>query len=119
MISDGPAKSFAWRRLRYLESKWNLYVLLNEYRELAEMKVCCLVPLLPWALLTTSTSQRVSHRFVVSASLESHTPLIRLLYVQGLLQRAKGVLLSCCGLSEWSLISVRVRSIRTCTTPPA
>jgi AMP deaminase len=38
VISDGPAKSFAWRRLRYLESKWNLYVLLNEYRELAEMK---------------------------------------------------------------------------------
>lgn len=39
VISDGPAKSFAFRRLRYLESKWNLYVLLNEYRELAEMKV--------------------------------------------------------------------------------
>lgn len=39
VISDGPAKSFAWRRLRYLESKWNLYVLLNEYRELADMKV--------------------------------------------------------------------------------
>ena len=39
VITDGPAKSFAWRRLRYLESKWNLYVLLNEYRELADMKV--------------------------------------------------------------------------------
>jgi len=39
VISDGPAKSFAYRRLRYLESKWNLYVLLNEYKELAEMKV--------------------------------------------------------------------------------
>ncbi|GAA5978192.1 hypothetical protein JCM11641_001130 [Rhodosporidiobolus odoratus] len=38
VISDGPAKSFAWRRLRYLESKWNLYVLLNEYKEMAEMK---------------------------------------------------------------------------------
>lgn len=43
VISDGPAKSFAWRRLRYLESKWNLYVLLNEYRELADMKVCLLL----------------------------------------------------------------------------
>jgi len=43
VISDGPAKSFAYRRLRYLESKWNLYVLLNEYRELAEMKVRCFV----------------------------------------------------------------------------
>ncbi|GAA5846091.1 hypothetical protein JCM9279_004783 [Rhodotorula babjevae] len=38
VISDGPAKSFAYRRLRYLESKWNLYVLLNEYKEMAEMK---------------------------------------------------------------------------------
>ncbi|KAI5480450.1 AMP deaminase [Pseudohyphozyma bogoriensis] len=38
VISDGPVKSFAYRRLKYLESKWNLYVLLNEYRELAEMK---------------------------------------------------------------------------------
>lgn len=73
----------------------------------------------PLGVTDNFDAQRVSHRFVVSASLESHTPLIRLLYVQGLLQRAKGVLLSCCGLSEWSLISVRVRSIRTCTTPPA
>jgi AMP deaminase len=40
VIADGPAKSFAWRRLRYLESKWNLYVLMNEYQELADMKVC-------------------------------------------------------------------------------
>lgn len=52
VISDGPAKSFAWRRLRYLESKWNLYVLLNEYRELADMK-------------------RVSHRYVCPPARES------------------------------------------------
>jgi len=38
VISDGPVKSFAFRRLKFLESKWNLYVLLNEYRELADMK---------------------------------------------------------------------------------
>ncbi|KAJ1019758.1 hypothetical protein NDA13_005983 [Ustilago tritici] len=38
VISDGPVKSYAWRRLKYLESKWNLYFLLNEYRELADMK---------------------------------------------------------------------------------
>ncbi|CCH61340.1 hypothetical protein TBLA_0E02840 [Henningerozyma blattae CBS 6284] len=31
--SDGPAKSFAFRRLQYLEARWNLYYLLNEYRE--------------------------------------------------------------------------------------
>ncbi|PLW53315.1 hypothetical protein PCANC_06199 [Puccinia coronata f. sp. avenae] len=37
-ISNGPAKSFAWRRLKYLESKFSMYVLLNEYQELADMK---------------------------------------------------------------------------------
>lgn len=41
VISDGPAKSFAYRRIQYLESRWNLYCLLNEYQELAEMKVSC------------------------------------------------------------------------------
>jgi AMP deaminase len=38
VISDGPTKSFAWRRLKYLDGKWNLYFLLNEYKELADMK---------------------------------------------------------------------------------
>ena len=38
VCSDGPAKSFAFRRLRYLSSKWSLYCLLNEYQELADMK---------------------------------------------------------------------------------
>jgi AMP deaminase len=44
VCSDGPAKSFAFRRLKYLSSKWSLYCLLNEYQELADMKVswCCL-----------------------------------------------------------------------------
>jgi AMP deaminase len=36
--SDGPAKSFAFRRLQYLEAKWNLYYLLNEYTETTESK---------------------------------------------------------------------------------
>ncbi|CCH60005.1 hypothetical protein TBLA_0C01920 [Henningerozyma blattae CBS 6284] len=31
--SDGPSKSFAFRRLQYLEARWNLYYLLNEYHE--------------------------------------------------------------------------------------
>ena len=39
VCSDGPAKSFAFRRLKYLSSKWSLYCLLNEYQELADMKV--------------------------------------------------------------------------------
>lgn len=38
VCSDGPAKSFAFRRLKYLASKWNLYTLLNEYQEIADMK---------------------------------------------------------------------------------
>ncbi|KAG5930021.1 hypothetical protein E4U42_003324 [Claviceps africana] len=36
--SDGPSKSFAFRRLQYLEAKFNLYVLLNEYQETADSK---------------------------------------------------------------------------------
>ncbi|KAJ9093345.1 AMP deaminase [Naganishia cerealis] len=31
--SDGPSKSFAFKRLEYLETKWNLYYLLNEFEE--------------------------------------------------------------------------------------
>ena len=36
--SDGPSKSFAFRRLQYLEGKFNLYFLLNEYQEVADSK---------------------------------------------------------------------------------
>ena len=36
--SDGPSKSFAFRRLQYLEGKFSLYVLLNEYQETADSK---------------------------------------------------------------------------------
>ncbi|KAI5864988.1 AMP deaminase [Durotheca rogersii] len=36
--SDGPSKSLAFRRLQYLEGKFNLYVLLNEYQETADTK---------------------------------------------------------------------------------
>jgi AMP deaminase len=39
VISDGPTKSFAYRRLRYLESKFHMYTLLNEYQEMADSKV--------------------------------------------------------------------------------
>jgi AMP deaminase len=44
VCSDGPAKSFAFRRLKYLASKWNLYCLLNEYQEIADMKVSIKYP---------------------------------------------------------------------------
>ena len=36
--SDGPTKSFAFRRLQFLEGKFNLYFLLNEYQETADSK---------------------------------------------------------------------------------
>ncbi|XP_037025853.1 AMP deaminase 2 isoform X3 [Bradysia coprophila] len=38
MIADGPLKSFCYRRLSYLNSKFQLHVLLNELRELASQK---------------------------------------------------------------------------------
>ncbi|CUM63737.1 uncharacterized protein PRCAT00001321001 [Priceomyces carsonii] len=36
--SDGPSKSFAFKRLQYLETKWNLYYLLNEFEENKQSK---------------------------------------------------------------------------------
>ncbi|KAH8732896.1 hypothetical protein GQ44DRAFT_9342 [Phaeosphaeriaceae sp. PMI808] len=36
--SDGPSKSFAFRRLQYLEGKFQLYYLMNEYQETADSK---------------------------------------------------------------------------------
>ncbi|KAH8104666.1 hypothetical protein BXZ70DRAFT_605287 [Cristinia sonorae] len=38
VISDGPTKSYAFRRLNYLSSKFTMYSLLNEFQELADMK---------------------------------------------------------------------------------
>ncbi|RPA77940.1 AMP deaminase [Ascobolus immersus RN42] len=35
---DGPSKSFAFKRLKYLESQFNLYILLNEDQEMADSK---------------------------------------------------------------------------------
>src|SRR4029077_19683494 len=36
--TNGPTKSFAFKRLSYLEGKFQLHALLNEYQELAECK---------------------------------------------------------------------------------
>lgn len=36
--SDGPSKSFAFRRLKYLESMFQLYVNINEYQETLDSK---------------------------------------------------------------------------------
>lgn len=49
VISDGPTKSFAFRRLNYLSSKFTMYCLLNEFQELADMKVRLPIWFLPKA----------------------------------------------------------------------
>ncbi|PAV57211.1 hypothetical protein WR25_11452 [Diploscapter pachys] len=41
MIVDGPLKSFCYRRLSFLQNKFQLHVLLNELRELHEQKGVC------------------------------------------------------------------------------
>ncbi|KAI9439386.1 AMP deaminase [Russula earlei] len=38
VISDGPTKSYAFRRLQYLRAKFTMYTLLNEIQEMTEMK---------------------------------------------------------------------------------
>ena len=38
MITNGPMKSFCYRRLSYLSNKFQLHLLLNEIRELAAQK---------------------------------------------------------------------------------
>lgn len=38
IASDGPTKSFAFKRLEFLEAKWNLYYLLNDHEETSESK---------------------------------------------------------------------------------
>ncbi|KAI9506419.1 hypothetical protein BX070DRAFT_240936 [Coemansia spiralis] len=38
-ISDGPIKTWAFRRLRYLDARWQLYTLLNEREETMQSKM--------------------------------------------------------------------------------
>ncbi|XP_046852479.1 AMP deaminase 2-like isoform X2 [Xenia sp. Carnegie-2017] len=38
LSAHGPIKSFCFRRLKFLEARYNLHILLNELKELAEMK---------------------------------------------------------------------------------
>ena len=40
VISDGPTKSYAYWRLKYLSGKWTMYTLLNEDEERAQIKAC-------------------------------------------------------------------------------
>ncbi|KAJ2763429.1 AMP deaminase [Coemansia sp. BCRC 34490] len=38
-VADGPVKTWAFRRLRYLDARWQLYVLLNEREETLQSKM--------------------------------------------------------------------------------
>ena len=63
VISDGPTKSFAFRRLQYLSGKFTMYSHLNEFQELADMKVQNSLRNLD-NLYLHLISQRIPHRFV-------------------------------------------------------
>ena len=68
IISDGPTKSFAFRRLKYLASKFDMYALLNEFQELADMKVSVTPRLLQYAnysLIARSSPVRSDHSLVI------------------------------------------------------
>lgn len=69
VCSDGPAKSFAFRRLKYLSSKWSLYCLLNEYQELADMKVSSLCPAICYGI--EHSADNVGCTPSVNASIDS------------------------------------------------
>ena len=61
VIADGPTKTFAFRRLKYLTNKWNMYSLLNENQEVTEIKVWLIDSPLPGAdLVGTECTTQVS-----------------------------------------------------------
>ena len=64
VISDGPTKSLAYRRLQYLASKFDMYYLLNEYQEVSDMKVRVIFRDRYRGL--TKFEQKVPHRYPTS-----------------------------------------------------
>lgn len=60
VIADGPSKSFAFRRLNYLTSKFTMYSLLNETQELVDMKVRLAIFHCACPLLTCAIPERAS-----------------------------------------------------------
>ena len=62
VISDGPTKSLAYRRLQYLASKFDMYYLLNEYKEVSDMKVGDLF--LRPSVWAHELEQNVPHRYL-------------------------------------------------------
>ena len=70
MIADGPLKSFCYRRLSYLQSKFQLHVLLNELRELAAQKAVPHRDFYNCRKVTEIVEQRILHpkliRFILT-----------------------------------------------------
>jgi hypothetical protein len=94
VISDGPAKSFAFRRLQYLRGKFTMYTLLNEFQEMTEMKVR---PILLRRMLGNSLSLPAVAR---------SSPVMQ-----------KSILLICPSERLLAISITSAKSIRTFTTP--
>ena len=79
VISDGPTKSLAYRRLQYLMSKFDMYYLLHEYEEVADMKVRATLSR-PLLYGLTKFEQNVPHRCLTPFEVSCVIPqLIRVL----------------------------------------
>jgi hypothetical protein len=63
--SDGESKSFAYKRLQYLDGKWNLYILLNERQEMLDSKVTS---------ISSSIKFRREYLIATTTTFEKSTP---------------------------------------------
>ena len=76
VISDGPTKSLAYRRLQYLASKFDMHYLLNDFAEVADMKVRFVISCpSSW---THESKQKGPHRYHIPLTewCEVQTPLV-------------------------------------------
>lgn len=87
VISDGPTKSYAFRRLKYLASKFTMYTLLNEFQELADMKVCRSIFCFSHLIYVAKTSAYRSSVKLQHSCTSANLLLIS--HFQGFLQRSK------------------------------
>jgi len=60
VIADGPTKSFAFRRLKYLLGNFTMYSLVNEFQELADLKVGVRCYIATWFLNLADTESPAS-----------------------------------------------------------
>ncbi len=67
VMSDGPTKSFAFRRLQYLRGKFNMYTLTNEFQEMTEMKV----RFTPLLVIARRSPESPEHRAFLTGNVKS------------------------------------------------